>query len=89
MSIGSLYLIPARRRTYQVQTAANSGSHQESAFDHVLIMDDAGKTRYGDLSLNLRKHGELDDVPTGIGRLHKGTYIYDVKWGLGRQGTTQ
>jgi len=52
-------------------------------------MDDAGKTRYGDLSLNLRKHGELDDVPTGIGRLHKGTYIYDVKWGLGRQGTTQ
>ncbi len=34
-------------------------------------------------------HGELNDVRTGIGRLHNGTYTYNVKWDLGRQGTTQ
>jgi len=61
---------------------------KKSAFDHVLIMDDGGQTRYADLSLTLRKHGELDDVRTGIGRLNNGTCIYNVKWDLGRQGTT-
>lgn len=34
-------------------------------------------------------HGELNDVRTGIGRLHNGTYTYNVKWDLGRQGSTQ
>jgi hypothetical protein len=34
-------------------------------------------------------HGEMNDVRTGIGRAHNGTYTYNVKWDLARQGTTQ
>ncbi|HSS99894.1 MAG TPA: hypothetical protein VLK33_22825 [Terriglobales bacterium] len=34
-------------------------------------------------------HGSIHDVKTGIGNAHTGTYTYDMKWDLARQGTTQ
>jgi hypothetical protein len=34
-------------------------------------------------------HGEMNDEKDGIGNMHNGKYIYNVRWDLGRQGTTQ
>ena len=34
-------------------------------------------------------HGATHDVKTGVGNAHTGTYTYDMKWDLARQGTTQ
>jgi len=34
-------------------------------------------------------HGEMNDEKDGLGTARTGKYIYNVKWDLGRQGTSQ
>ena len=34
-------------------------------------------------------HGEMNDEKDGLGNAHLGKYIYNVRWDLARQGTTQ